>query len=70
MQRTHEETPQPLLLNIDQACKVLCLGKTKIYELIADKDLPLPVLYIGRAPRFPYRALQQWIEERLRLDAA
>jgi excisionase family DNA binding protein len=53
---------QPLLLNITQASKVLCLGKTKIYELIEKEGLP--VMRFGKAVRFSYSALQQWIADR------
>lgn len=54
--------PQPLLLNMAQASKVLCLGKTKIYELIEKEGLP--VERFGKAVRFSYAALQQWIADR------
>ena len=62
------ETPQPLLLNMAQACKVLCLGRSKIYELIASEGLP--VVHIGKAVRFPYKALQQWIDQRMPQNVA
>ncbi len=59
-------TPQPLLLNMAQAQKVLSLGRTKIYELIAKERLP--VIHIGRAVRIPYEPLQQWLRERQEQD--
>lgn len=62
MQKQNEVSPQPLLLNIKQAMQVLGLGKTKIYELIANEDLP--VERFGKAVRFYYPALQQWIVDR------
>lgn len=62
------ETPQPLLLNIEQAMQVLSLGKTKIYELIATEKLP--VLHFGKAVRFSYTALQEWVEQRLQQEVA
>jgi len=62
------ETPQPLLLNMAQACKVLCLGRSKIYGLIATEGLP--VVHIGKAVRFPYKALQQWIDQRMQQNVA
>ena len=55
-------TPQPLLLTLAQAQKVLSLGRTKIYELIEKEGLP--VMHIGRAVRIPYEPLQQWLIER------
>jgi len=54
---------RPLLLTITQAMEVLSLGKTKIYDLIEHEGLP--VMHIGKAVRFPYKALEQWIEQRM-----
>ncbi len=71
-QGMNRETPKPpqvkltllpLLLDIEQAMEVLSLGKTKIYELIETDGLP--VLHIGKAVRFSYKALEQWIEQRM-----
>jgi excisionase family DNA binding protein len=56
-----QDTPQPLLLNIEQAMQVLCLGRTKIYDLMENKNLPF--LKIGKALRFSYKALQEWIDQ-------
>jgi len=63
-----QETLQPLLLNMAQASKVLCLGKSKIYELMQNEGLPHTK--IGKSLRFPYTALQKWIEQRLQQSAA
>lgn len=63
-----QETPQPLLLNMAQASKVLCLGKSKIYELMQTEGLPHTK--IGKSLRFSYVALQQWVEQRLRQGVA
>lgn len=52
----------PLLLNISQVAKTLCLGRTKVYELIATEGLP--VVRFGRAVRVSSKALQQWVEQR------
>ena len=68
MQTTRDMKPQPLLLNMVQASQVLCLGKTKIYELIATEGLP--VVHIGKAVRFSYVALQQWVDRRGQQDVA
>lgn len=56
------ETIQPLLLNITQVAKTLGLGRTKVYELIANEGLP--VLRFGGAPRVSCTSLQQWLEQR------
>jgi len=55
------ETTQPLLLTVAQTAKVLNLGRTKIYELM--KRGELPAVHVGKAVRFPYTALQQWVEQ-------
>ena len=66
--KERRQVMQPLLLNIEQAMQVLSLGKTKIYELIETEGLP--VIHIGKAVRFPYTALQQWIDEQIQKDIA
>jgi len=62
MQKRQEIMPQPLLLNISQVTKLLGLGRTKVYELIAHEGLP--VVYFGRAVRVPYTSLQHWLTQR------
>ncbi len=62
------QIPQPLLLNMAQASQVLCLGKSKIYELMETEGLPHTKF--GKSLRFPYAALQQWVEQRLQQGAA
>jgi excisionase family DNA binding protein len=57
-----EEMLQPLLLTIPEVAKLLHLGRTKVYRLIADEGLP--VMRFGRAVRVPHSLLQQWIEQR------
>ncbi len=44
-----QETTQPLLLTVPQVAKLLNLGRTKVYELIGTKQLP--VVRFGRAVR-------------------
>lgn len=68
MQNADDIKPQPLLLNMAQVSQVLHLGKSKIYELMATEGLPY--IKFGKSRRFPYIALQQWIEQRLRRDVA
>jgi excisionase family DNA binding protein len=68
MQKQNEVNPEPLLLNIAQASQVLCLGKSKIYELMETEGLPYTK--IGKSLRFPYVRLQQWVEQRLQGDVA
>jgi len=56
-----QETMQPLLLNVAQVAKMLSLGRTKVYDLIATKQLP--VVRFGRAVRVPSASLQRWVEQ-------
>ena len=56
-----QETTQPLLLNIAQVAKMLNLGRTKVYELIATKQLP--VIRFGRAVRVSSASLRRWVEQ-------
>jgi len=43
--------------------EVLALGKSKIYDLVENEGLP--ILRLGKSIRFPYKALEQWIEQRM-----
>ena len=52
----------PMLLKVEAAAKLLSLGRTKTYALIASGELP--VIRVGRAVRVPVTALHQWVEER------
>ena len=52
----------PMLLKVEAAAKLLSLGRTKTYALIAAGELP--VIRVGRAVRVPVASLHQWIEER------
>jgi excisionase family DNA binding protein len=56
-----QETIQPLLLNVAQVSKMLSLGRTKVYDLIATNQLP--VVRFGRAVRVPCASLRRWVEE-------
>jgi excisionase family DNA binding protein len=62
MQETTLDDIQPLLLTVSQAAKMLNLGRTKVYELIATEGLP--VVHFGRAKRVSMASLQRWIESR------
>ena len=56
-----QETMQPLLLNVAQVSKMLGLGRTKVYDLIATNQIP--VVRFGRAVRVPVASLRRWVEE-------
>ena len=50
------------LLKAKEVGETLNLGRSKIYELMAEGQIP--TVRIGRAVRVPERRLQAWIEER------
>jgi excisionase family DNA binding protein len=52
--------PRPALLTIKQAARVLNLGRSTVYELIADGRLE--VVHIGRSARVPTDAISKLIK--------
>lgn len=52
---------QPLLLRIDEAARLLGLGRSTVYELLYKGELPF--VRIGAARRIPVVALNQWIAD-------
>jgi len=57
-----KDLPQPLLLNVQQVCKMLSLSRTMVYKLIQVEGLP--VVRFGKAVRVSPKSLQQWLERR------
>ncbi len=53
---------ETLLLNAEETAKLLGLGRTKVYEMLAAGELP--VIRIGRSVRVPRAALADWIAGR------
>ena len=49
-----------LLLRVEEAAEALSLGRSTVYELIRDGELP--VVKIGRATRIPVQAVEAWVE--------
>jgi excisionase family DNA binding protein len=62
-QGDHEYLPpshsEALLLEAREVARLLGVGRTKVYELIARRELP--VISIGRCVRVPVQQLQVWI---------
>lgn len=50
------------LLRPNEVQRLLRVGRSKVYEMIARGELP--VVRIGRAVRIPRHALDEWIAER------
>ncbi len=55
------EEPRPALLTVKQAAGMLNLGRSTVYQLIADGRLD--VVHIGRSTRVPIDAITKFIRE-------
>jgi excisionase family DNA binding protein len=51
---------QPVLLTAEQVCRIINLGRSKVYELIGTKQIPS--ICIGRSRRVLREDLMAWIE--------
>ena len=51
----------PLLLSPEQAFKLIGVGRSHGFKLLANGDLPS--IKIGRLRRIPRTAIEQWIKE-------
>ncbi|MCP4607762.1 MAG: helix-turn-helix domain-containing protein [Planctomycetes bacterium] len=51
-----------LLLKVSEAGEMLGVGRSRMYEMLATKELPS--IRIGKSYRIPSKALNQWVEER------
>jgi excisionase family DNA binding protein len=54
---------EPLLLKAGEVAKLLGLGRSKVFAMLAVGELP--VIRIGRSVRVPRAALEDWIAERM-----
>ncbi len=52
---------EPLLLKAGDVAKLLGLGRSKVFAMLAVGELP--VIRIGRSVRVPRAALEHWIAE-------
>jgi excisionase family DNA binding protein len=52
---------EPLLLKAGEVAKLLGLGRSKVFAMLAVGELP--VIRIGRSVRVPHAALEDWIAE-------
>ena len=58
-QSKSQPTIAPLLLRVDEAARLLSLGRSTVYELLASGALP--VVKIGTVRRIPLAGLQDWV---------
>ena len=54
---------RPLLVNATAAAKILCIGRTALYQLIWNGELT--PIHIGRSVRFPVAHLEDFVHERM-----
>jgi excisionase family DNA binding protein len=55
------EHPRPLLITIEEAARLLSLGRSKVYELVAAGEIPS--VKVGTARRVSYSALEAWVAQ-------
>ncbi|RLP28386.1 helix-turn-helix domain-containing protein [Mesorhizobium sp. YM1C-6-2] len=53
---------EPLAVSITEACHLLGVGRSKLYELIAAKEIPL--IKLGRKSLLPVASLRAFIENK------
>ncbi len=51
-----------MLLKPSEVTKILGIGRSMVYELIAQKEIPS--IRLGRCIRVPLGALQRWVKEK------
>ena len=62
MDRDTVRPEPPILLRAEEAAKLLSLGRTTVFALMASGDLPC--VRVGRAVRVPRVAVERWVRER------
>ena len=60
-QGLEQEQEEPVLLRADQVCRILNLGRSKVFELLASQQIPS--ISIGRSRRVLRADLMEWIEK-------
>ena len=61
---TNEQTRAVLPLTMIEAARVLSIGRTTMYELVAAGEID--VVHIGRSARVPVAAVEEFVERRRR----
>ena len=65
----------PRFLTVEQAAKLLQLGRSKTYELTVEWDRTcgrsgIPFVWFGNQKRIPLDALMRWVDTQLNPSAA
>ena len=63
-QEQNERTHGVLLLTVVEAARVLSIGRTTMYELVAAGEIE--TVHIGRSARVPVSSLEEYVERRRR----
>jgi excisionase family DNA binding protein len=68
----HAPTAPPscnaLLLRPVEAARLLGIGRSKVFEMLARNELP--VIRLGRCVRIPRQGIEDWVDERLAAEFA
>jgi excisionase family DNA binding protein len=62
-----EDVMEPGLVRIEEAAKFLSIGRSTMYELIAQGAVP--TVHIGRAVRIPMEGLKEFVRTRASANA-
>ena len=63
------ETLEPELLHVEEAARLLHIGRTRAYEMTQSGEMP-GLIRIGRSVRISRRRLLAWIDEQANPAAA
>src|ERR1700674_268823 len=59
---------EPLLVRPVEAARLLGIGRSKLFEMVARNELP--VIRLGRCVRIPRRELATWVDRSLETESA
>lgn len=59
---------QPLLVRPIEAARLLGIGRSKLFEMLARNELP--VVRLGRCVRIPRADIVRWVDEALEAEVA
>jgi excisionase family DNA binding protein len=59
---------EPMLLRPVEAARILGIGRSKLFEMLARSELP--VIRFGRCVRIPRRDLGLWVDQNLEAEMA
>ena len=54
---------EPALIRVEEAARLLSLGRSKTYALVASGELP--AVRIGRSVRIPLDNLRRWVQDQV-----